>query len=165
MHNQPGCETRLSKAYISSTSSGLGVSSPLQSSSPNKRVQKDPVAACSCWCVRARARSMSICVCVCVCVCMCLCVCVCLYNMCVLVWICKYVYEYYLIDAAPCKNIFPDWTDCCKRSSRQDSCQNSWVSSYPQKPVKSICIGIYIPRTSIARWGVLDRESQEALGK
>jgi hypothetical protein len=30
---------------MSSTSSGLGVSSPLQSSSPNKRVRKDPVAA------------------------------------------------------------------------------------------------------------------------
>jgi hypothetical protein len=45
VHNQSGCETRLSQAYKSSTSSGLEVFSPLQSSSPNKRVQKDPVAA------------------------------------------------------------------------------------------------------------------------
>ena len=54
MHNQSVCETRLS--YISSTISGLGGSLPLQSSSPNKRVQKDPVAASFFLASRARAR-------------------------------------------------------------------------------------------------------------
>ena len=39
-----------------STSFGLGVSSSLQSSSPNKRVQKDPVAASFFLASRARAR-------------------------------------------------------------------------------------------------------------
>jgi hypothetical protein len=39
-----------------STSSWLGVSSPLQSSSPNKRVQKDPVAVSFLLASRAHAR-------------------------------------------------------------------------------------------------------------
>ena len=44
------------QAYKSSTSSGLEVFSPLQSSSPNKRVQKDPVAASFFLASRARTR-------------------------------------------------------------------------------------------------------------